>query len=191
MAEGQHWQIARFNFEGCDFHALSYFILVPSMSRKVWMLAFNAIRITSFWPLELMLCTKHRLKVKSVNYLQVTSFYIFHPKVPSKHISFLNNNMWFVYNIRKITSLLLTFCEHKVYSYFWWNQFFYLPSKLDIPILKACIDICTLPFMLVFLLKTHLDPLSFIPSGESTKYIKSILQIISWNKYYILLPSNW
>jgi hypothetical protein len=26
MAEGQHRQIARFDFEGCDFHALSYFI---------------------------------------------------------------------------------------------------------------------------------------------------------------------
>jgi hypothetical protein len=28
MAEGQHWQIARFNFEGCDFHALPYFIFL-------------------------------------------------------------------------------------------------------------------------------------------------------------------
>jgi hypothetical protein len=26
MAEGQHWQIARFDFEGCNFHALPYFI---------------------------------------------------------------------------------------------------------------------------------------------------------------------
>jgi len=41
--------------------------------------------ITSFQPLELTLCTKHRLKIKSVNYLQFTSFCIFHPKVPSKH----------------------------------------------------------------------------------------------------------
>ena len=29
MAEGQHWQIARFDFEGCDFHVLPYFILLP------------------------------------------------------------------------------------------------------------------------------------------------------------------
>jgi hypothetical protein len=29
MVEGQHWQIARFDFEGCDFHALPYFILLP------------------------------------------------------------------------------------------------------------------------------------------------------------------
>jgi hypothetical protein len=29
MAEGQHWQIARFDFEGCDFHALPYFIFLP------------------------------------------------------------------------------------------------------------------------------------------------------------------
>ena len=41
--------------------------------------------ITSFQPLELTLCTKHRLKIKSANYLQFTSFCIFHPKVPSKH----------------------------------------------------------------------------------------------------------
>jgi hypothetical protein len=37
MAKGQHWQIAIFDFEGCDFHALSYFIFLPSMSRKVLM----------------------------------------------------------------------------------------------------------------------------------------------------------
>jgi len=29
MTEGQHWQIARFDFEGCDFHALPYFIFLP------------------------------------------------------------------------------------------------------------------------------------------------------------------
>ena len=46
---------------------------------------FNATGITSFQPLELTLCTKHRLKVKSANYLQFTPFCIFHPKVPSKH----------------------------------------------------------------------------------------------------------
>ena len=46
---------------------------------------FNSTRITSFRPLELTFCTKHRLKVKSVNYLQFTHFCIFHSKVPSKH----------------------------------------------------------------------------------------------------------
>ena len=46
---------------------------------------FNATGITLFQPLELTLCTKHRLKVKSANYLQFTHFCIFHPKVPSKH----------------------------------------------------------------------------------------------------------
>jgi len=45
---------------------------------------FNATGIISFWPLELTLCTKHQLKVKSVNYLQFTPFGIFHPKVFSK-----------------------------------------------------------------------------------------------------------
>jgi len=29
MDEGQHWQIARFDFEGCDFNALPYFIFLP------------------------------------------------------------------------------------------------------------------------------------------------------------------
>ena len=46
---------------------------------------FNTTGITSFQPLELTLCIKHRLKVKSANYLQFTPFCIFHPKVPSKH----------------------------------------------------------------------------------------------------------
>ena len=46
---------------------------------------FNSTGITSFQPLELTLCTKHRLKVKSAYYLQFTPFCIFHPKVPSKH----------------------------------------------------------------------------------------------------------
>ena len=41
---------------------------------------FNALRITSFQPLELTLYTKHRLKVKSANYLQFTHFCIIHPK---------------------------------------------------------------------------------------------------------------
>jgi hypothetical protein len=29
MAKDQQWQIARFDFEGCDFHALPYFIFFP------------------------------------------------------------------------------------------------------------------------------------------------------------------
>jgi len=29
IAEGQHWQIVRFDFEGCDFHVLPYFIFLP------------------------------------------------------------------------------------------------------------------------------------------------------------------
>jgi len=29
MTEGQHWQIARFDFESCDFHDLPYFIFLP------------------------------------------------------------------------------------------------------------------------------------------------------------------
>jgi hypothetical protein len=40
MPKGQHWQIARFDFEGCNFHALPYFIFLAYISRKVWMLAF-------------------------------------------------------------------------------------------------------------------------------------------------------
>jgi hypothetical protein len=40
MAKGQHWYIARFDFEGCDFHALPHFIFLPLMSKKLWMLNF-------------------------------------------------------------------------------------------------------------------------------------------------------
>jgi hypothetical protein len=29
MAKGQHWQIARFDFESGDFHTLPYFIFLP------------------------------------------------------------------------------------------------------------------------------------------------------------------
>jgi hypothetical protein len=46
---------------------------------------FNSTRITSFRPLELKLCTKHRSEIKSVNYLQFTFFLILHPKVSLKH----------------------------------------------------------------------------------------------------------
>jgi len=28
MAKGQHWQNARFEFAGCDFHDLSFFIFL-------------------------------------------------------------------------------------------------------------------------------------------------------------------
>ena len=56
---------------------------------------FNAIGITSFRLLELTLCTKHQLKVKSANYLQFTSFCIFHPKVPSKH-KIKNINVFYI-----------------------------------------------------------------------------------------------
>ena len=61
---------------------------------------FNATGITSFQPLELTLCTKHRLKVKSANYLQFTHFYIFHPKVPSKHKT-KNIKAFYIYNMDK------------------------------------------------------------------------------------------
>jgi hypothetical protein len=40
MDKGQHWQIAKFDFAGYDFHDLPYFIFLPSMFKKVWMLAF-------------------------------------------------------------------------------------------------------------------------------------------------------
>jgi hypothetical protein len=61
---------------------------------------FNATRITSFRFLELTLCTKHWLTVKSANYLQFISFCIFHPKVPSKHKT-KNINAFYIWNIGK------------------------------------------------------------------------------------------
>jgi hypothetical protein len=40
MTEAQQGQIARFDFESYDFHALPYFIFLPYISKKVWMLSF-------------------------------------------------------------------------------------------------------------------------------------------------------
>ena len=34
MTEGQHWQIARFDFEGCDCHDLSFFIFLALHLQK-------------------------------------------------------------------------------------------------------------------------------------------------------------
>jgi len=63
-----------------------FLFFLTLISRKVWMTSLSiATGITSFRLLELTLCTKHRLRVKSANYLQFTLFCIFHPKVPSKH----------------------------------------------------------------------------------------------------------
>ena len=95
MVEGQHWQIARFDFEGCDFHALLILFSFLRCTERYGCYIFNATGITSFQPLELTLCIKHQLKVKSVNYLQFTSFCIFHPKVPSKRKT--NNIKAFIY----------------------------------------------------------------------------------------------
>jgi hypothetical protein len=33
MAEGQHWHTARFDFEGCDFHALTFFFLALDLQK--------------------------------------------------------------------------------------------------------------------------------------------------------------
>ena len=33
MDKGQHWQIARFDFEGCDFHALIFFSCLIFLER--------------------------------------------------------------------------------------------------------------------------------------------------------------
>ena len=62
-----------------------FYFLALDVQKGMDVSFFNATGITSFQPLELTLCTKHRLKVKSANYLQFTPFCIFHPKVPSKH----------------------------------------------------------------------------------------------------------
>jgi hypothetical protein len=61
-----------------------FLFFLAYMYRKVWMLAFNVTRITSFLPLDLKLYTKYRLEVKSanvrhglehsLNYLQFMSF---------------------------------------------------------------------------------------------------------------------
>jgi hypothetical protein len=40
MAKGQHWQNARFDFEGCDFHALYLFIVLTLNFHKVMNVSF-------------------------------------------------------------------------------------------------------------------------------------------------------
>jgi len=50
--------------------------------------------------------------------------------------------------------------------------------------LKLALCIWTLPFMLVFLLKTHLDPLGFIPLSGSTKFqIWLVHEVHSFNLF--------
>jgi hypothetical protein len=102
MPEGQHWQNARFVFECCDLHALSLFIFISHICiERYGCYLSNATRSTLFRPLELKLCTKHRLEVKSVNYLKFTFVLILHPKVPSKHKT-KNIKAFYIYNIEKI-----------------------------------------------------------------------------------------
>jgi hypothetical protein len=80
--------------------------------------------------------------------------------------------MSFIYNIRKTTSLSLTFYKHKVNSYFF-DEIKFVDHTIKIGYsysLKLALYIYTLSFMLVSLLKAYLDPLGFIPSGGSTKF---------------------
>jgi hypothetical protein len=76
------------------------FIFLSLHFQKGMDVLFSATGITSFRSLELTLCTKHRLNVKSTNYLQFTPFCIFHPKVPSKHKT-KNFKVFYRYNIGK------------------------------------------------------------------------------------------
>ena len=66
------------------WYSLFYFFCL-SIPERYGCYLLNVTGITSFRSLELPLCTKHRLKVKSVNQLQLPPFCIFHPKMPSKH----------------------------------------------------------------------------------------------------------
>ena len=62
------------------------------------------------------------------------------------------------YNIRKMTSLPLTFCKHKVIHIFYKIKFVDYIIKIGYSYsLKLALYIFILPFMLVFLLKTNLD----------------------------------
>jgi hypothetical protein len=90
---------------------------------------------------------------------------------------FLNNNMPSTYNIRKMTSLLLTFCKHMVYPYFFYEiKFIDYTIKIEyLYFLKLALYICTLLFMLVFLLKIHLDPLGFY----LFRWIKQVPNLVS------------
>ena len=76
------------------------------------------------------------------------------------------------YIIRKTTLLPLTFCKHKVYPHFFYEiKFVDYTIKIGYSYsLKITLYICTLPFLLMFLLKTYLDLLNFIPLGGLTKF---------------------
>jgi hypothetical protein len=80
-------------------HMISFVAEIWSVDRSLSQES-NKIGITSFRPLELTLCIKHWLNIKSANYLQFTPFCIFNPKVPSKHKT-KNINALYIYNIGK------------------------------------------------------------------------------------------
>jgi hypothetical protein len=48
MAKGQHWQNARFDFEGCDFHDISLFIFLALNFQKVMDVIF-LVPLESFY----------------------------------------------------------------------------------------------------------------------------------------------
>jgi hypothetical protein len=83
--------------------SFSFYFSCITFAERYGCYIFSATGITSFRSLELTLCTKHRLNVKSANYLQFTPFYIFHPKVPSKHKT-KNIKVFYIYNMDKILS---------------------------------------------------------------------------------------
>ena len=85
---------------------------------------FNSTGITSFRPLELTLCTKHRLNIKFASYLQFTHFCIFNPKVHLKHKT-KNIKAFYIYNIGKA----LVKCGWN-YQIIWLYQFLYKRTTL-------------------------------------------------------------
>jgi hypothetical protein len=84
---------------------------------------------------------------------------------------FINNNMSSTYNIRKTTPFPLTFCKHNIYPHFLEIKFVDYTIQIGYScFLRLALYIYILFFMLVFLLRTRLDPLGFIPLGGSTKF---------------------
>jgi hypothetical protein len=133
----------------------SYISYMTSFVTEIWSVdrslsqESKKIRITSFRPLELTLCIKHRLNIKSANCLQFTPFCIFHPKVPSKHKT-KNIKAFYIYNIGKT----LVKCGWN-YRIIWLHQ---IPPHLALAHPRERIDKIKLKTTMTNLLISHQCP---------------------------------
>jgi len=140
---------------------------------------FSATGITSFRPLELTLCTKHRLNIKSASCLQFTHFCFFHPKVPSKHKT-KNFKVFYRYNIGKT----LVKCRWN-YRIIWLHH---IPSIFNMIHLQITnrYNGC-----FICLLFKHSELFSYQHSPQTTLYESNIPSFLSFILFALLLRYLW